>query len=95
MPAFSRFYGRTGEHAAELKLGLSRLPSDFTATICGICEGRGEYRQLYNAGCGGGLYHSTGGCDYCDGFGLVQGHRPAPSSVVRQVITAAHIAIGA
>jgi len=33
--------------------------------ICLVCEGKGEYTQTYNAGCGMGLYKSTGPCDFC------------------------------
>lgn len=32
---------------------------------CYSCHGEGEYRQMYNAGCGGGYYHSTGDCEHC------------------------------
>lgn len=76
------------EHAEGLKRGLACLPPDFAARICGVCDGRGEYRQIYTAGCGGGYFKSMGACDYCDGTGLMQGRAPAPASVREQVLNA-------
>lgn len=32
---------------------------------CWACKGEGEYKQTYNAGCGGGYYNSTGPCEHC------------------------------
>lgn len=32
---------------------------------CSTCGGAGEYGQLYNTGCGQGLYSSMGPCEYC------------------------------
>lgn len=89
MPAaWSIAYGREQEHAAELKAGLARLPSEFIARICILCGGAGQRRQMFTAGCGGGYYHAMSGCDYCDGTGLLQGSEPAPASVREQVLQA-------
>ena len=82
-------FGQEAAHAAALKLGLSRLRPDYIAEVCGICNGRGEYDQSYTAGCGGGYYRSSGPCDYCERTGLTQRNRPAPGSVVNQVLVAA------
>ena len=89
MPAFSIAYGNTKKHADALRAGLQKLPVGFIAQVCPICAGHGEYRQTYTAGCGGGYHHLMGGCDYCDGTGLLQGNKPAPSSVREQVLVAA------
>jgi DnaJ-class molecular chaperone len=88
MAAFSIAYGRTKEHADALKLGLSKMPPDFCAIICQVCDGEGQYRQTY---CDGpnGYFKTMGGCDYCDGTGLLQGRKPAPASVRAQVLTQA------
>lgn len=32
---------------------------------CPLCEGKGEYKQTYTAGCGGGYYQSMGPCEMC------------------------------
>lgn len=88
MPAaWSIAYGREDEHAAELKRGLEQLP-DFAAAICFACDGKGQYRQTFTAGCGRGYYKTMSGCDYCDGTGLLQGSKPAPASVREQVLVA-------
>jgi hypothetical protein len=89
MAAFSIAHGREDEHAAELKRGLSRMPSGFVAQVCWACDGRGARRQTYTAGCGGGYYSAMGGCDFCDGTGLMQGAKPAPASVRAQLLIAA------
>lgn len=89
MPAFSIARGCEVEHAAALKRGIEALPHEFAASVCSTCKGRGSYEQTYTAGCGGGYYRSQGGCDYCDGTGLIQGTKPAPASVRNQVLCAA------
>lgn len=90
MPAaWSIAHGREDEHAAELKAGLAKLPSNFIAEICWGCDGRGASKQLFTAGCGGGYYHTISGCDYCNGTGLLQCDLAAPASVREQVLTAA------
>lgn len=91
MAAWSIAYGRTKEHAAQLRAGLAALPSSFAARVCGSCNGEGQYEQTFTAGCGGGYYHSMSGCDYCDGTGLMQGRQPAPASVRGQVLNAAKL----
>lgn len=87
-------YGSEKEHAANLHAGLMLLGPDFYAKVCPICQGEGQHEQLYTAGCGGGYFKSMGGCDYCEGHGLLQGTKPAPSSVVVQVVNAGQIFLG-
>lgn len=63
--------------------------------ICPACDGKGEYNQMYTAGCGGGYYHSTGPCDLCkpQGSGRWKGQGyvykatllPVPDSVLIQM----------
>lgn len=89
MRAYSIAHGRSEDHAIELKGGIAKLPTGFAASVCEICDGRGEYKQTYTHGCGRGYYSSMGSCDYCDGTGLLQGSRPAPDSVREQVLNAA------
>ena len=90
---YSIAYGREEEHAAELRAGIAKMVEGFTAYVCEMCEGRGERREMFTAGCGGGYFRAMTGCDYCDGTGLCQGafrlHSPAPASVREQVLTAA------
>jgi hypothetical protein len=80
------------EHAHRLKEGLSKLPEEFLAQICPICDGRTEYRQTYAAGCGGGYFKSMGPCEHCGKTGLIMKSRfvAAPESVVHQVLNAAN-----
>lgn len=89
MTAYSIAHGDTKAHAARLRVGLATLPQGFAACICEICDGRGEYEQTYTHGCGRGYYRAVGGCDYCDGTGLLQGQKAAPDSVRMQVLNAA------
>ncbi len=89
MPAYSIAYGRTQEHADDLRRGLARLPAGFAAKVCAACAGRGEREQTYTAGCGGGYYRSMGPCDSCEATGLLQGGEAAPASVRAQVLIAA------
>jgi len=86
--AWSIAYGREQEHAAELRAGLQRMQKGFLAELCGLCQGEGQYEQMFTAGCGGGYYRSMSGCDFCDGTGLRQGAGPASKSVVDQVVNA-------
>ncbi len=74
--------------AEQLKSGLQALGPNFSAEICTICDGAGQYVQTYTAGCGMGYYRSMGRCDWCAGKGLLQGDVAAPDSVVNQVMTA-------
>lgn len=76
-------YGRQEEHAAALKRGLAKMAPGFTAELCPSCAGKGS-RTTYSEG-----------CEHCDGVGLCQGvghryswMRPAPLSVVNQVLVA-------
>lgn len=82
-------YGHEKEHAEALKRGLALMPPGFIAEICGLCEGHGSYMQTYANGCGMGSSRMTGGCDFCQSTGLLQGHKPAPDSVRNQVLVAA------
>jgi DnaJ-class molecular chaperone len=86
---YSIAYGRTREHAEELRSGLATLSTGFLARICPLCDGEGQRRQHYNIGCGQGMTTMVGRCDYCDGTGLMQGSKPAPVSVREQVLNAA------
>jgi hypothetical protein len=88
MAAWSIAYGRTEEHATELRVGLARLGPTFQADVCGMCKGAGQYEQRY---CDGpkGSFRMMGGCDYCAGTGLRQGRGAAPDSVREQVLNAA------
>lgn len=95
MAAYSIAYGREQEHAAELRAGLDKMQTGFLARICPQCNGEGQYSQMYTAGCGGGYFRSMGGCDYCEGHGLLQGSKPAPASVVEQVALAGRLALTA
>lgn len=87
--AFSIAYGREAEHAAELARGLKALPNSFCAELCWCCKGRGEYLQTFTIGCGLGTTKMHAGCDVCDGTGLLQVNKPAPTSVREQVLNAA------
>lgn len=78
-------YGHEKRHAAEMHAGLMVLGPDFNAVVCHMCDGEGQYEQTYTAGCGGGYFKSMGGCDHCDGMGLLQHGRPASISVIIQV----------
>lgn len=89
MAAYSIAHGRAQEHADDLRRGLAALPTEFYADVCGLCDGLGEYKQRFTAGCGGGTFLSIGGCPMCDGTGLMQGSNSAPMSVRNQVLVAA------
>lgn len=62
------------------------LPS--LVRLCGCCDGRGEYEQMYTAGCGGGYYRSMGPCGWCkeQGFVYKATSDPVPSSVRVQIM---------
>lgn len=61
--------------------------------ICPLCDGAGEYRQTYTAGCGRGYYQSMGPCSMCGpgeawkgaGYVYKATNKPAPRSVVEQI----------
>ena len=86
-------FGRSAEdgarHAANLKTGLTELGDEFLAELCPLCEGEGATLQTYTAGCGRGYYKARGPCELCKGASLVIGGKPAPKSVIQQVIVAA------
>jgi DnaJ-class molecular chaperone len=79
----------TTTYAQCLKRGLAALLANFTAVICDVCHGRGEYQQTYVAGCGDDCFKALGVCEYCSGTGLLQGRKPASGSVAFQVINVA------
>ena len=37
---------------------------------CRMCDGEGEYKQTYTAGCGGGYFSMMGPCAWCSGAGI-------------------------
>lgn len=76
-------------HAAKLKLGLAKLGDNFLAHLCWSCHGQCEYEDTYTHGCGKGYYRAFGPCEYCGETGLQQGDRPAPKSILAQVLKAA------
>lgn len=88
MKGFRIPFRENESHAAQLTRGLAKMPAGFIAQLCEICDGRGEYKQTYTLGCGGGTHRSLGDCDYCGSAGLMQGRKPAPASVVNQVLVA-------
>jgi hypothetical protein len=45
--------------------------------------------QTFTIGCGLGTTKMHAGCDVCDGTGLLQVNKPAPTSVREQVLNAA------
>ena len=60
---------------------------------CPMCGGKGEYKQTYTAGCGGGYYKSVGPCDFCShpslffkglGYRMKDGSS-VPESVINQI----------
>jgi DnaJ-class molecular chaperone len=64
----------------------SKPPLPAWVRECRACKGAGQYPQLYNAGCGMGLYRSMGPCGCCKGTGyLYLTGDPVPSSVVNQI----------
>ncbi len=54
---------------------------------CKLCDGKGEYEQTYNAGCGRGYYRSMGQCDGCKGmkYRYRESYEPVPPSVLNQI----------
>ena len=77
---------------AQLERGLKKLGPTFIAELCGMCEARGQYQQTY---CDGpnGSFRMMGDCDYCQGYGLRIGIKPAPSSVYEQVMNAGSLEV--
>ncbi|MGH7487826.1 MAG: hypothetical protein ACREMY_19825 [bacterium] len=75
-------YGATDLHAQKLKRGLAALGPEFCAFICWWCHGTTLHRFEQCNVCGKGFSEMP--------LGLLQGdNKPAPSSVVNQVIVAA------
>lgn len=75
-------WGKEDEHAGDLKRGLDVLGPEFVARICFWCEGRTTRKFSSCDVCGRGLIY---GCS----VGLLVGDKPAPESVVQQVLEAA------
>jgi hypothetical protein len=72
-------------HAEALKRGLARLGPDFAAQLCWWCEGTTSHRFEHCSVCGYGKFCGTA-------LGLLQGDsKPAPESVVNQVLVAAEL----
>ena len=92
MPGGSVFYiphGCEDAHAGRLAAGLSCMVHGFAAAVCPLCGGRGRGMQTYTEGCGARPWRAEGACNVCQATGLVQGDKPAPLSVINQVLTAA------
>ena len=61
--------------------------------LCPVCNGKGEYRQMYTAGCGGGYFKMMGPCNTCkhssklmEGLGYrMKNGNEVPKSVINQV----------
>lgn len=68
--------------------GLAALGPTFSAELCEVCKGEGRYEQIYTIGCGMGTHKSMGRCWYCDGNGVTQQRKPAPASVINQIMQA-------
>ncbi len=67
-----------------MRIAEMKLPP--LVKTCGACNGKGSYEQTYNAGCGMGLYRSTGPCDFCNGQGFrYLNGTPVPESVTNQI----------
>lgn len=75
------------EHAIKLRAGLAALGPDFVAEICYWCEGKTMRKCEHCSVCGLGEFYGTA-------LGLLIGNRPAPESVVNQVLVAAARAHG-
>lgn len=62
---------------------------------CWRCEGKGEYKQSYTAGCGGGMFNMLGPCSFCShpeasfgkglGYRMKDPHKEVSSSVINQI----------
>jgi hypothetical protein len=77
-------HGQERQHAAALKKGLAKLGPDFSAELCYWCEGTGLKKWSSCNICERGRPYGTA-------LGLLYkgGSRPAPESVVNQVLEAA------
>ncbi len=75
-------WGTEEEHAKKLKLGLSRLGNNFVAELCWWCEGTTQHKHEHCSVCGKDKPY---GC----ALGLLINNKPAPESVVNQVLVAA------
>ena len=70
------------EHADKLKLGLSKLGSEFRAILCWWCKGT-TYRDFEHCSvCGKNKYSEGNGLLWCNS-------EPAPDSVAHQVLNVA------
>lgn len=75
-------WGKFDEHATALRLGLSRMVPGFHATICWWCDGTTVHKFECCDVCGKGRQYGTA-------LGLLINNKPAPESVVNQVLEAA------
>jgi len=73
------------QHAAQLKRGLERLGPNFVATICYWCDGTTTHNFEHCHVCGAGKFYGTS-------LGLLINNKPAPDSVVNQVLVAGEAA---
>jgi hypothetical protein len=75
-------YGTEREHAAALRRGLQCLGKEFLAEVCWWCDGTGTREFECCSVCGKGRPYGTA-------LGLLTSDsRPAPESVVNQVLVA-------
>lgn len=75
-------YDKRDEHAKLLRAGLTALGPNFLASICYWCEGDTMRNHEHCDVCGRDKPYGTA-------LGLLMGNRPAPESVVNQVLVAA------
>jgi hypothetical protein len=78
-------FGEAKQHADKLKRGLKRLGSAYVAEICFWCDGKGTRKFEHCHVCGAGKFYGTA-------LGLLINNKPAPDSVVNQVLLAAEAA---
>lgn len=75
-------YNKTDEHAVMLQLGLEILGPEFLAQLCWNCKGTTGHKFSHCDICGRDKPYGTA-------LGLLMGNRPAPESVVNQVLEVA------
>jgi hypothetical protein len=75
-------YGEEETHAAKLRAGLAKLSPQFVAEVCWWCDGTGRHKFEHCTVCGADKMYGTA-------LGLLINNRPAPESVVNQVLVAA------
>lgn len=78
-------FGEGKQHSEKLKHGLEVLGSNFVARICWCCDGTTDKRPEF----GFGSCERCSNNGYATGLGLLINGKPAPVSVVNQVLIAA------